>query len=61
MKVYVNYKMCAIIEGDNMEEIREKWESMDLTNNKELQYVGVVDVEDADTFNDVTDEFDEAY
>ena len=62
MEVRITFKSELYIEGKDMKEIVEKWEGMELFS-KEANYAGayetaVVSVEDNDTYDDLTQEFE---
>ena len=62
MRVEISYRMVATIEGDTMEEIRSKWESLGISDyDKRLEFVEMTDVRDAETFDDLTEEFCNTY
>lgn len=58
MQVRVTFKSEVYIEGENLDEIREKWEEMNLhTEESKAEFVELEKVEDAEDYSDLTDEF----
>lgn len=62
MKVRIVWSTEVYLEGDNMKEIKDKWEhlslySKDLSDNN-AEYVEICSVEDGETYNDLQNEFD---
>lgn len=62
MKVRIVWSTEVCLEGDNMKEIKDKWEhlslySKDLSDNN-AEYVEICSVEDAETYDDLQREFD---
>ena len=61
MKVRIAFRSDVVIEGDTIEEIREKWETMPLYSDEARNYgagfLNVDTVEDADTYDDLKHEF----
>ena len=48
MKVRITYRMETYIEGENLDEIREKWEGANLIpNDEDLLYSEYVEIDDA--------------
>ena len=60
-KVRIKFSADLIIEGENMEEVREKWENMPLFSKEAeecgVEYSETLLIEDADTYQDLTDVF----
>ena len=60
-KVRIKFSADLIIEGKNMEEVREKWENMPLFSKEAeeccVEYSETLLIEDADTYQDLTDVF----
>ena len=48
------------IKGENLQEIIKKWAECDL-NDGQSDYVEVVSVFDGETYNEITNEFNELY
>ena len=62
MEARITYRSEIIVKGDNLAEIKQKFESMNLTSKEgNGQFVEMVSVEDYDTYRDITDEWDELY
>ena len=65
MEVRITYRSEIYIEGENLKEIREKWESLNLEPKEavedeavtEFGFVEVTSIEDADTYEDLMKEF----
>lgn len=57
MEVRIKFSADLIIQGDNIDEIRDKWESMELFSNEAkangVEYCERLLVEDADTYEDL--------
>lgn len=56
MKIRITYRVERFIECDSLQAGKEKFEACDL-NDGNSEYVEVVSVEDADTFEDLTEKF----
>lgn len=62
MEARITYRSEIIVKGDNLAEIKQKFESMNLTSKEgNGQFVEMVSVEDYDTYRDITEEWDELY
>ena len=62
MEARITYRSEIIVKGDNLAEIKQKFESMNLTSKEgNGQFVEMVSVEDYDTYRDIMDEWDELY
>lgn len=66
MEVRITFRSEVFIEGDNMKEIREKFEelplySADALENASADFCEVVSVEDTETSEDLENEFYHAY
>ena len=62
MEVRITFRSEVYISGENMAEIKDKWESMNLyEKNNGVEFVEINTVEDAETYNDIMLEFDHAY
>ena len=62
MKVEVYYRAVATIEGDTMEEICRKWECLPLDDKKNgIEFVDMMNVMDAYSCADLTQEFKDTY
>lgn len=62
MDVRITFRSEVFISGENMAEIRDKWESMNLYDkNNGVEFVEINTVEDAETYDDMMQEFDHAY
>lgn len=60
MEIEINYRVKRIIEADTLEEAVKKWEECDL-NDGQGEFVEVQSVFNANTFEELTSEFDELY
>ncbi len=60
MEIEINYRVKRIIKADSMEEAVRKWEECDL-NDGQGEFVEVQSVFDANTFEELTSEFDKLY
>jgi NADH:ubiquinone oxidoreductase subunit E len=62
MEVRITFRSELYLEGKDMKEIAEKWEGMELFSNEAncagACEVAVVSVEDNDTYDDLTEEFE---
>lgn len=54
VQVRFSFRVESYIEGKDMDEVRRKWESMDM--GKGIKFVELVSVEDAETYDDLTNE-----
>ena len=66
MKVAFKFDAYVYLEGENMAEIREKFENMPLFSKEALkeghaEFCELFLVEDAETYKDLMDEYDKAY
>ena len=65
MEIRIKFSADIYIEGKTMEEIRNKFESLSLWSEEaeecNAEYSETLLVEDADTYDDMQDEFDHAY
>lgn len=65
MEVRITFRSEIFLEGKDMKEIVEKWEDMELfskeANEAYACEVEVVSVEDAETYDDLMDEFNDPY
>lgn len=65
MEVRIKFSADIYIEGETMKEIRSKWENLPLWSEKakerSAEFSEVELVEDAETYNDLRNEFDHAY
>lgn len=60
MEARITYRSEIIVKGDNLAEIKQKFESMNLTSKEgNGQFVEMVSVEDYDTYRDITEEWNE--
>lgn len=62
MVVRITFRSEVYIEGDSLDEIREKWEELPIFSVDALEYndadvIELVSAEDANTFDDLTDKF----
>lgn len=61
MRVRLTYAVCAEIEGEDIEDIKRKWHLQmpvpDETKDIQFEFVHMTDIEDADTYEDLTDEW----
>lgn len=58
MEVIINYRSKVYIKGDNLKEIKNKWEALNLTSQEgNSEFVELYSVEDAETYQDLTNEF----
>jgi post-segregation antitoxin (ccd killing protein) len=62
MQVEISYRMKVTIEGENMNEIRSKWEELNLSDYEQrTEFVEMEGVYDYDTNDDLTEEFCSGY
>lgn len=60
MEARITYRSEIIVKGDNLAEIKQKFESMNLTSKEgNGKFVEMVSVEDYDTYRDIMDEWNE--
>lgn len=64
MEVRITYRSEIYIKGENLDDIKEKFESVSLDPNfsndrfvTDFGFIEVVSAEDADNYNDLTNEF----
>ncbi len=61
MKIRLTYRVEAFIEGDDMTDIKNKWHKQmpvpDDTEDIGFDFVEMVSIEDADTYEDMTNEW----
>ena len=60
MKVRFTYRMETYVEGETFDECVSKFEQMNL-ETENSNYVEIIRVEDADTYEDLTNEYNETY
>lgn len=64
MKVRIRFSSEIYIEGKDIADISDKWGAIELFSDEakrhSADYIEIESVEDADTYADVTDEWDEA-
>lgn len=58
MKAKISYRMEIEIEGENLNEIRREYESVNLAPDERAKFVETIYVCDGDTYNDLTSEFE---
>ena len=62
MEVRITFRSEVYISGENMAEIKDKWENMNLyEKNNGVEFVEINTVEDAETYKDMRHKFDHAY
>ena len=65
MKVRISFRSEIVIEGETMEQVVDKWQAMSLFSEEAedsgVEFYDIESVEDADTFEDLMDEFHEYY
>ena len=66
MRVRIRFASEIYFEGENLEEIKEKWESTplfsnNLANENCVDFLEIEDIENADTYEDLINEFDSLY
>jgi len=62
MKARITFRSEIVVEGNNLEEIKQKFEGLNLcTKEGNGDFVELVSVEDNDTFTDLMKEWDELY
>ena len=58
MEVRITYRSEVCIKGDSLEEIKDKWEALNLTSQEgNSEFVELCSVEDAETYEDLENEF----
>lgn len=60
MEVRITFRSEVYLEGKDLEEIKSKFEQMDLNNDSGMEFVELVSVEDANTYEDLTHEYKNA-
>lgn len=64
MKVRITFRSEVILEGDTLGEVSSKWEGLPIFSTEALdngaEFIETVSVEDADTFEDIMSEFENA-
>ena len=60
MKAIISYRVEREIEGKDLNEIVSKFENADLNDGKS-EFVEIVDVMDAETYEEITNEFELLY
>jgi len=65
MEVRIKFDADIVITGDTMQEVREKFESMELWSQDakdcNVEFSEIQLVEDANTYEDMEDEYDSCY
>ncbi|MBO4777327.1 MAG: hypothetical protein J5588_02435 [Bacteroidales bacterium] len=62
MEARITYRSEIIVNGENLAEIKRKFESTNLTSKEgDSDFVELVSVEDNDTFTDLMGEWDNLY
>ena len=62
MEVRFTYRSEVYIKGDSLEEIKDKWEALNLTSQEgNSGFVELCSVVDADTHEDLENEFNNLY
>lgn len=63
MKVRISFRSEIVVEGDTIEQVREKWEMMPLYSDEAhhhgIEFVEIDSVEDANTYKDLRHEFEQ--
>ena len=54
-----NYRVESFIEADSMEDAVRKFEDIELPNN--VEFIEVLSVEDGDTLEDLTSEYEDSF
>lgn len=58
MEVIITYLSAVYIKGDSLVEIRDKWDALNLTSQEgNSEFVELCSVEDADSHEDLENEF----
>ena len=64
MKVRISFLSSVVIEGKDLPEIKKQWEDMGIYNDyaleKDVQYKGVISVENSETFEPLNNAFEVA-
>ena len=63
MKVRVNFRSEVFLEGDTIKDIQEQWDNLPLFSADALEehhacFIETLTIEDADTYEDLTNEFE---
>jgi hypothetical protein len=65
MEVRIKFDADIVITGDTMQDVREKFESMELWSQEakdcHVEFSEIQLIEDADTYKDLADEYDSCY
>jgi hypothetical protein len=62
MKARITFRSEIVVEGNDLEEIKQKFEGLNLcTKEGNGDFVELVSVEDNDTYEDLMEEWDELY
>ncbi len=65
MEVRIKFDDDIVITGDTMQDVREKFESMELWSQEakdcHVEFSEIQLIEDADTYKDLADEYDSCY
>lgn len=62
MEVRITYRSEVYIKGDSLKEIKEKWDALNLTSQEgNSEFVELCSVEDAETYEDLEEEFNNLY
>lgn len=65
MEVRIKFDADIVITGDTMEQVRSKFENMPLWSEEakacSVEFSEIQLIEDADTYKDLTDEYDSCY
>ena len=58
MKAKISYRMEIEIEGENLDEIRREFESINLSPDERAHFVETIYVCDGDSYEDLTSDFE---
>ena len=63
MKIKVNFRSGVFLEGDTIKDIQEQWDNLPLFSADALEehhayFIEILTIEDADTHEDLTNEFE---
>jgi len=67
MEARITYRSEVYIKGNSLEEIKEKWESINLDNVEnekdvtDYGFIDVISIEDANSYEDLMPKFDSLY
>lgn len=65
MEVRIKFDADIVIKGNTMQEVREKFESMELwsqeAKDSNVEFSEIQLIEDANTYKDLADEYDSCY